>query len=352
MTRPVRIGLLGYGFSGRRIHTPLLDSAPECELVGVATIVPQERALVSDELGGRPAYGSLEELAQAGAEAVTVATPIHTHVSLAQEALRRGMGVVCEKPFAPDAATARAAVELAEELRLPLTVFQNRRWDSDFRTLQKLIGTGALGTISRFESRFERYRLHPGPNPSGGGTLRDFGSHLVDQALVLFGPVSLVYAEMHVCDEERGLDNDMFVALTHESGVHSHIWGSWRQGAPGTRFRVTGSTGTFVVEGVDGQEARLLTGASPATDGDRWGEEPPERWGRIERGNIREAVPLENGAWNMIYPSFAAAVRNEGPIPVAPRDALATATVLDAARLSATTGRTVRLDKATQSLPV
>jgi predicted dehydrogenase len=345
VTQPVRIGVLGYGFSGRYLHAPLIASAPECDLIGVATIIPEQRELAAQELGGRPAFGSLEQLALAGAEAVTVATQAATHIPLVLEALHRGLAVVCEKPFALDAAAARAAVELARELRLPLTVFQNRRWDSDFRTVRKLTEAGFLGTISRFESRFERYKPDPGPRAAGGGTLRDFGCHLVDQALVLFGPASLVYAETHVREDELALEDDIFVALTHDTGVRSHLWGSWRQGSPGPRFRVTGSTGTYVVDGVDGQEARLQARQSPATEGDRWGIEPKQRWGRIQCGDATQVVPLESGAWNTFYPSFAAAVREEGPLPVDPWEAVATATVLDAARRSAAIGQTVRLER-------
>ena len=123
-----------------------------------------------------------------------------------------------------------------------LSVYQNRRWDSDFRTARKLIGDGALGEVRRFESRFERWSPDRGPGPAGGGTLLDFGSHLVDQAILLSGPVERVYAEVR---GDSDLDDDVFVALHHETGVESHLWGSWRQAAPGPRFRITGTTGTL-----------------------------------------------------------------------------------------------------------
>lgn len=197
-----------------------------------------------------------------------------THVALAQEALKLGLAVVCDKPFALDAASARETAELADRLGLTLTVYQNRRWDSDFLTLRRLVDQGRLGTLTRLESRFERFDPEPGPPAAGGGTLLDFGSHLVDQALVLSGPVERVYAETRHRDGAGGLDEDVFVALTHRSGVRSHLWGSWRQGAPGPRFRATGTSGTFLVDGMDGQEALLTAGASPASEGERWGSSP------------------------------------------------------------------------------
>jgi predicted dehydrogenase len=338
---PVRFGLVGYGFGGRYFHAPLLAAAPECDLLGVVTTSPERRAQVAAEHPGLRTFASLAELAEAGAEAVAVSTPADTHTALTEEALRLGLAVVCDKPFALDAEAARGSVRLAEELGLPLAPYQNRRWDSDFRTVRALVDAGRLGTVTRFESRFERFAPEPGPPASGGGTLLDFGSHLVDQALVLLGPVTSVYAEWRRRDS--GLDDDVFVALTHAGGGRSHLSGSWSEGAPGLRFRVTGSAGSYVVEGpMDGQEAALLAGRTPATDGD-WGTEPPERWGRLCRGDDGEAVPTERGRWDTFYPAFAAAVRGRGPVPVDPRDAVATATVLDAARRSATEGVVVEL---------
>jgi len=337
---PVRIGLAGYGLGGRYFHAPLIASAANCEFLGVVTTSPERRRQVAEDLG-RPAFASLADLASAGAEAVAISTPAATHVTLTQQALRLGLAVVCDKPFALDADSARTTVELADRLEVPLTVYQNRRWDSDFLTARELLGQGALGTLTVFESRFERFRPEPGPPAAGGGTLLDFGSHLADQALVLAGPVRSVYAEMHYRTDPGGLDDDVFIALIHEGGVRSHLWGSWRQGAPGPRLRVTGTSGAYVIADVDGQEAQLRSGASPASEGERWGVQPPERWGHLLRGDAGEPVPSVRGAWNLFYPAFAAAVRGTQPVPVDPWDAVATAAVLDAARLSARTAQVV-----------
>jgi predicted dehydrogenase len=340
LSAPVRIGLVGYGLGGRYFHAPLIASAANCEFLGVVTTSPERRRQVADDLG-RPAFASLDELARAGAEAAAISTPAATHVTLTQRALRLGLAVVCDKPFALDAEAARATVQLAEQLKVPLTVYQNRRWDSDFLTLRELLRRGELGTLTVFESRFERFRPHSGPRAAGGGTLLDFGSHLADQALVLAGPVTGVYAEVHYRTDPAGLDDDVFVALTHASGVQSHLWGSFWQGSPGPRFRAAGTTGTYVIQDVDGQEAKLRSGVSPASAAEPWGTEPPEHWGRLMRGDTGEAVPSERGAWDRFYPAFAAAVRGAQPVPVNPWDAVATATVLDAARASASAAQVV-----------
>ncbi|MBV9092411.1 MAG: Gfo/Idh/MocA family oxidoreductase [Streptosporangiaceae bacterium] len=338
MPAPVRTGLAGYGLGGRYFHAPLLASAEDCEFLGVVTTSPQRRRQVSEDLD-RPAFGSLQDLARAGAEAVAISTPAATHTALTEQALRLGLAVACDKPFALDANAARKTVLLAEQLRLPLTVYQNRRWDSDFLTLRELLASGSLGALTRFESRFERFKPEPGPPAAGGGTLLDFGSHLADQALVLAGPVIAVYAEMHHRGGPGGLDDDVFVALTHGGGVRSHLWGSWRQGAPGPRLRAAGTSGTFIIGDVDGQEAQLRNGASPASAGQRWGVEPPQRWGHLRRGEADEPVPSARGAWDRFYPAFAAAIRGTQPVPVDPWDAVATAAVLDAARTSAGTAQ-------------
>jgi predicted dehydrogenase len=338
---PVRIGLVGYGFGGRWFHAPLLRAADECHVVGVVTSSKERRALVREDDPGLPTFESLEDLRAVGAEAVAISTPAATHSSLTDQALELGLAVVCDKPFALDAAAALRSVELAERLGLPLSPYQNRRWDSDFLTLRALVEAGTLGELTRFESRFERLAPEAGPGASGGGTLLDFGSHLVDQALALMGAVASVYAEWR--PRENGLDDDVFVALTHVDGGHSHLWGSWSQGAPGPRFRATGTAATYVVDALmDGQEELLLAGHTPASLGPAWGSEPANRWGRVYRGDGGEIVPTARGAWNTFYPAFARAVRGLGPAPVNARDAVASATVLDAARRSAIEGGVVR----------
>jgi predicted dehydrogenase len=326
----VRIGLVGYGFGGRRFHAPLIASAEGCEFVGVVTRAPERRAILRQDHPGVEPFDNLAGLAAAGVRAVAISTPAPTHIALVKEAIDLGLAVVCDKPFAMDAESAREAVDLAEKHGVLLSVYQNRRWDSDLLTVRRLIADGSIGEVRRFESRFERFRPDAAPKEAGGGVLRDFGSHLVDQALTLFGPAERVYGELHPTD--NGLDDDFFVALRHGGGVLSHLWGSSIQGAPGPRFRVTGTTGTYVVGGVDAQEEVLVAGRSPAIEGDNWGVQPEERWGRLHRGDDTEVVPSERGRWDTFYPAFAAAVEGTGPVPVDPRDAVRSLEILDAVR--------------------
>ena len=343
MSDAVKFGLVGYGSGGRIFHAPLLASAADVDFLGVVTTSAERREQLAAQHPTATAFDSIAALKKAGAEAVSISTPAATHAELAREAIANGLHVVVDKPFTLDAPSATEVVEAAAAKGVLLSVYQNRRWDSDLLTLRKLITEGALGTIRRFESRFERWDPERKVPAAGGGTLLDFGSHLVDQAHLLHGPAVRVYTEIR---GNGDLDDDFFMALHHVNGVESHLWGSWRQAAPGPRFRVSGSTGSYLVNGIDGmdhQESLLKSGRSPATLGDRWGVEPEHGWGRLHRGPTSAPVPPERGRWDSYYPAFAAAVRGEGTVPVDPQDVVRNMTVLDAARESARTGTAIRL---------
>jgi predicted dehydrogenase len=176
------------------------------------------------------------------------------------------------------------------------------------------------------------------PAEQCGGLLLDLGSHVVDQALHLFGPARSVYAEV---DARRGVaDDDVFVALEHVSGVRSHLWAGALAGAPGPRLRVLGSRGAYVIGPLDGQEDVLVRDGRLPDGG--WAE-PEDSWGRLARGTQSRVVPSERGRWDLFYPAVASAVRGEGRVPVEPGDAVRTLEVLEAARRSAASRAVVTL---------
>jgi scyllo-inositol 2-dehydrogenase (NADP+) len=337
----LRAAIIGYGLAGSVFHGPLVASTPGLAVATVVTSNPQrvdaarrahpEAAVVSDpdEVFERASDHDL----------VVVAAPNRAHVPLAHRAIEAGLAAVVDKPLAPTSAEARELVQEAERLGRLLTVFFNRRWDSDQLTLRRLISEGALGDVLRFESRFERWKPDAGsekpwrdaaPPAEGGGILLDLGSHLVDQAVQLFGPVGRVYGE---ADSRRGLpaEDDAFVALEHISGARSHLWASTLAGAPGPRLRVLGTGGAYVVADLDGQEEALRSGRRPG-DGQRWGVEQRSRWGRLVRGAKEEPVPSEPGAWPEFYAGVVRALRDGTPPPVDPWDAVTTLEILEAAR--------------------
>jgi len=339
----MRTGLVGYGKGGRYFHSTLISSLPGATFVGVVTRSPERKREVASDHPGVATFDTLAELVAAGVDVVVISTPLASRRALILEAIELGVGVVSDKPFAPDAAQARELVEAAERRGVLLSVYQNRRWDSDFLTVRKLIDGQVLGDISRFESSIERYSPRSVGKESGGGMLRDLGSHLMDQALVLFGPVERVYAELAFAAPDTELDHTFFVALTHASGVVSHLSGSCLQSSPRPRFRVSGSQGCYSVEGLDGQEAAAFAGLTPRSEGERWGVEEHRRWGWFEQGDHRERVPSERGCWLEFYRQLQDAVDAQGSNPVNPHDAVASTVILDAARRSARDGIVVIL---------
>jgi predicted dehydrogenase len=345
----MRIGLVGYGHGGRFFHAPLLTSLPQAQLVGVVTRSAERRQLLAVDHPGIPAYDSLGQLVEAGVDLIVISTTLQGRPALVHEALELGIAVVSDKPFAMDANQARELIAAAERQQVPLTVYQNRRWDSDFLTVRKVIASGALGDIRLFDSRVERYVPHSVGDPSGGGALRDLGSHLVDQALLLFGPVARVYAELHYTAPAQQWDHGFFVSLEHRNGVTSHLRSSNLQdGEPG-RFRVTGSTGTFRVDGLDVQSEAVLAGLSPRSEGERWGVEEHRRWGWLEHAGEGEKVPSERGNWPAFYQQVQQALQAGTAMPVNLADVLQTTLVLDAARLSFERRQVVPLE--TQEVP-
>jgi len=347
---PLRVGLLGYGLAGKVFHAPLIAACPGLVLAAVVTRDPERRAALRAAHPQAVALDTPDELWARAAtlDLVVVATPNRSHVPLARQALRAGLPVVVDKPFAPSAAEARGLIADARAQRRLLTVFQNRRWDGDFLTLRALLARGALGAVHRFESRFERWNPVPrqgwresGDPAEAGGLLFDLGAHLIDQALQLFGPVRAVHAEL---DRRRPgvlVDDDAFVALTHASGTRSHLWMSKVAAARGPRFRVLGERAAFTKYGLDGQEPAMAAGGVPGSPG--WGEEPSDRWGVLGEDGATRPVPTEAGDYPRFYEAVAAAVRDGTPGPVDPDDAAAGLDIIEAARTSAERGQIVRL---------
>lgn len=348
----LRVAIVGYGLAGSVFHAPLVASTPGLTVACVVTRNPERQEQVRREYPDAEALSMPDQIWQRSTEhdLVVVATPNDSHVPLARQALDAGLPVVVDKPLATSAAQGRELVAHAEQLGVLLTAFHNRRWDSDQLTLRRLLSDGTLGTVTRYESRFERWRPELKPEKAwremttpaeGGGVLFDLGTHLVDQALVLFGPAARVYGEVAI---RRGAaaDDDAFVAIQHASGVHSHLWASSVAAAPGPRIRVLGARAGYLVTDVDGQEDALRSGARPG-HGSAWGVEPRERWGLLVRGDERDRVESEPGAWPEFYAGVERAIRSGGPPPVDPRDAVVVLDVLEAARRSAESGAVVEL---------
>lgn len=343
MTQKIRTALLGFGLAGSVFHAPPLRSLEQFSLDAIVTSDPQRQAAARTAHPGATIMGR-EEWSQAGShdgiDLVVVGTPPTTHVALARAAIQAGCAVVVDKPFTPTSADGEALIELANKRGVLLTTYQNRRWDGEFLTLAKLLAEGALGQVYRFESRLERSQpvitkewKANATAANGGGLLLDLGTHLIDQALQLFGPVDRVYSELAARRSMEKAEDDVFLALRHSSGVISHLWLNANAAQKGPRMRVTGSEAAYVKAGADVQEEQIHAGLLPGMPG--YGHDPEDAWGLLGRDGKRAPLRTEPGNFAQFYELLAAAILHGAPVPVNPADSVAGLRIIEQARTAA-----------------
>lgn len=335
----IRTAVFGYGLGGRVFHAPFIHADPRYSLDIIVTSDPARKAEAEVRYPGvRVVPTAADAFALAGQlDLVVISTPPATHVPLAQAALEAGLAVVVDKPFVVDTADGLRLIELARSRGTVLSVFQNRRWDGDFLTARKLIDDGALGTVRRFESRMESFKpvvSKPWKGAvagEGGGILYDLGPHLIDQALQLFGPAELQYAELAAHRGDGGPDDDAFLALRHASGTISHLWMNALAPQAAPRFRIVGSQSAYSKWGVDVQEPSIIAGMLP-TDS-LYGVEDELAWGLLGFDADATKVRTEKGAYPRFYELMASAVLDGAPVPVDPQDSIAALRIIEATHL-------------------
>ncbi|MGO4491210.1 Gfo/Idh/MocA family oxidoreductase [Arthrobacter sp. 2YAF22_2] len=343
-TRPIRTAVAGFGLSGSVFHTPLIAANPAFSLDTIATSDAGRTASAAARYpSARIVDTPAEILELAGSlDLLVLGTPPATHYPLAKAALQAGLDVVVDKPFTVRSDQGAELIGLAARLGRVLTVFQNRRWDGDFLTVRGLLDSGVLGPVTRYESSFERWSPEvtkawkaAAGTDDGGGVLFDLGTHLLDQAVQLFGPAAVVYAELAARRPGAPADDDVFVALRHESGVTSHLSMNLLCAQQGPRFRLLGSEGGFTKHGVDPQEPYLAAGGGPL-DAD-YGVEDREWAGLLGRDGHLERLPNERGAYPEFYRILAEKLHDGGassalPVPVNPDDAVEVLKLIEQAR--------------------
>ncbi|MGP8252377.1 MAG: Gfo/Idh/MocA family oxidoreductase [Terracidiphilus sp.] len=327
----IRVGLIGFGLAGRVFHAPLISSVEGLELAAVLERATNKGA---ERYPGIITYRSLDEmLADASLDLFVVATPNGTHSELASRILSAGRNVVVDKPMAVTSAEAAELMRLAKTNSALLVPFHNRRWDSDFQTIQNLLHEGALGRLVELESRFDRWRptlptdrLWKVDPSAGGGALLDLGSHLVDQALVLFGQPLAVSADVR-SERDPIAANDSFEIRLRYHNFMVKLGASSLALPPMLRFHLRGTSGNYWKNGLDPQEAALakLTRIDVSQGGSRWGREPAANWGvlhvGIDGGEVARPIEPVPGDYRLYYAGIRNALLGNGPAPVASLDA-------------------------------
>lgn len=321
----LRVGIIGFGYAAKTFHAPLVMATEGLELVAISSRRPDEVRAALPSVQCVPSVDALLDLP--ALDIIVIPTPNETHFALAKRALERGCHVVVDKPFTLFVHEAKTLTALAKEKGVVLSVFHNRRWDSDFLTLQKTLAQGELGTVVEAELRFDRYR----PNVRqrwreqdvpGGGLWYDLGPHLLDQALQLFGMPESLQADIAALRPQAAAVDYANVTLFYpQRRVTLHA--SMLVAVDMPHYAVHGTAGGFVKYGLDVQEDQLKAGMAPGSAG--WGVDP--RCATLKARNSEgvltdRACPSVPGDYRQYYQQLSAAVRGEGQNPVAPEEAL------------------------------
>ena len=339
----MRTAVIGYGFAGRSFHSYLIGLAPGLTLQGIASRDRETRERIVAERNCR-AYETFEEvIADDSINLVVLATPNHTHADLAVRALDRGKHVVSDKVMCLNLADCDRMIAAAKRNDRFLSVFQNRRWDGDFLTLQKLISDGDLGNVRWIEMAWQGFGAWGGwrgQTALGGGRFYDLGAHLVDQAVVLFPQaIETVYCRMHRDFPNADVESEALIIITFTGGATVVCDLSSLTGIHKPRFLVHGDIATFEKYGLDPQEAAMKLGDIDSA------QEPPGSHGRIRsRDGIEHLVPTVPGRWRSYYENIANVLLHGAEPAIRLPEVRRAISVLDAARQSAETGSAVRLD--------
>lgn len=346
----VNVGLIGFGMAGRVFHAPLIASIPEFNLLKVRESKKENIEIVVRKYPHTEIVADAKDiLDDTNIDLVVIATPNVFHFDLAKRALLKGKHVVVEKPFTVTSIEAEELIALSRKQNKILTVYQNRRWDSDYLTVKKIVESNVLGNLVTFESSFERYRDFIKPDTwkeevqPGTGVLYDLGSHLIDQAICLFGLPSEVACDMRI-QRAGGKIIDYFKLHLEYEKVNVTLKADFLMREPGPRFALSGTKGGFVKYGTDVQEEDLKAGLFPF-DKANWGEEPEILWGKLNtefKGlHMIGRVESERGDYVAYYRNVYNAITGKEELIVKPEQAVSTIKIIELAIKSHQEKRTV-----------
>jgi predicted dehydrogenase len=352
-TKNIRTGVIGYGLSGRVFHAPFIDVVEGYELSKISTSNAERKALAEER------YPSTEIVPDAqniindpNIDLVLVTSPNIDHFKWAKEALLASKHAVVEKPFTVNVAEADELIEIAKKQNKTLSVYHNRRFTSDTKTVKKLLDSGLLGDIVDYETHFDRYRTDPRPGGAwreqalpGSGIFYDLGSHLIDQSLWFFGMPHSVTAEINKQRPWANVDDHFDVRL-HYANFTATLKSGMICRIPGPTYMLHGTNGSFVKYGLDIQEATLDVGEKPV--GKDWGKEPEDIWGTINaeyKGvKISGKIESELGDYKDYFINLRDAINGKGELAVKAEEARDVMRIIELAFQSSEEKRTISVE--------
>jgi scyllo-inositol 2-dehydrogenase (NADP+) len=346
--RKIKVGLVGYGLSGSKFHTPFLSVLEEFE---IAKVVSSKKEVVQQDLGNVEVVSSLAEVINDPAiDLVIITTPTNLHYEMAKQSLRAGKNVILEKPMVVETWEAEELINLAEEKNLLLSVYHNRRWDNDFLTVKRLVNEGKLGEINTYEVHFDRFtpivsNKWKEQQGHGSGMLYDLGSHLIDQALYLFGLPQFVLADVF-SQRDNAETDDYFHVILGYGKLRVILHTGLMVLSNGPRFQVHGSKGSFIKYGFDPQEAALKAGKKPINQ--LWGTDDPQFFGKLvtKEGEIvkEERIETLRGSYATYYKRVAESILEGKSAPVTAQEGLSVIKIIEAALKSSTEKKAIFLE--------
>lgn len=348
MIQPIHTALCSFGMSGWVFHAPFISVNPHFNLYGVWE---RTKNLAEQKYPSINTFRTLEEmLADEMIELVIVNTPSITHYEYAKKALLAGKHVIVEKPFTGKLSEGEELIALAGTMKRKLSVYHNRRYDSDYKTIKKILEKKLLGNILEAEFHYDRfddnlsYKVHKETPGIGVGALYDLGSHLIDQALKLFGMPTAVFADIFPM-RPVSLVDDYFEVLLYYPYSRVRLKASYqtKEALPG--YVLHGNKGSFIKHKTDVQETDLQAGKIPGSQ--NWGTEPDAQKGLIHtviNGNtIKEKIISEQGNYGEYYEGVYNAIRFDADLPVTAEEGLAVIRVIEAAYKSNDEKRVISL---------
>jgi predicted dehydrogenase len=344
----IKTALLSYGMSGKVFHAPFIKMHEGFELVGSWE---RSKKLIQNDYATVKSYSSIEELLADDIDLVIVNTPVDTHYEYAKQVLNAGKHALVEKAFTTTAKEAQELKDLAQEKGLKLVVYQNRRWDSDFKTVKSVLDENILGEIIEAEIRFDRYNPILSPkkwkesNNAGAGILKDLGPHIIDQALCLFGFPIAVFADIRTVREHSEVNDNIDILLYYDDKrVRLHAGFFNKEQFPG--FTLQGRNGSFLKARADIQEDVLKAGAKPNIE--NWGKEPKEKEGllniNVNGETIRKTIPTLNGNYYDFFEAVYESITQNKTEPVTAEDGLKVMQIIEAAIESSNQKKVISLN--------